>query len=295
MLSLLRRLNPVPNLPVEVAGLRFPNPVGLAAGFDKDARLIPALASLGFGFIEVGTFTRLPQAGNPSPRLFRYPEAQALVNRLGFNNCGADEAARRLSGLERPVPVGISIGKSAAAALEDAPKEYAQTLQILHECGEFFVLNISSPNTAELRRLNEPDRLRALLDEVATVLERRGRKPLFLKVSPDTPEPELASTARLAVDFEAGGLSGAPLRERSTAVLKRLRELTEGRVPLIGVGGILSVQDARDKFASGADLIEVFTGIVYRGPDLIRQIVEDLALNGIPTRLEPLPQRGGAG
>lgn len=293
----LRASNPVPDKPVEVAGLKFRNPVGLAAGFDKNAEMIPALAALGFGFIEAGTLTRRPQHGNPKPRLFRHPEREAIVNRMGFNNVGVEAAARALEKTEHPgVPLGLNIGKAAATALEDSPKEYAECAAILRPVSDYLVLNISSPNTADLRRLHEPDRLKALLDAVLSAVAAGESKPVFLKVSPDATDQELSGVAALAVSYkvgliatnttldragltslEAGGLSGKPLKARADAVLKRLKQETQGRVPLIGVGGILSAADARDKFEAGADLVQVYTGLVYRGPGLVREIVAGLA------------------
>ena len=296
LLGLLRTLNRLPPAPVEVAGLKFRNPVGLAAGFDKDAELLPALAALGFGFIEAGTVTLRPQPGNPKPRIFRYPAQEALVNRLGFNNRGAEDAARRLEKMPKlGIPLGINVGKNAATALEDAPQEYAACVALLAPFADYLALNISSPNTADLRRMHEPDRLRALLD---AVLAKTGNKPVFLKVSPDLGDGELGSVARLVVErrvgliatnttvdrsglpgLETGGLSGKPLKERALSSLRRLKELTGGKVPIIGVGGIFSAKDAKERMECGADLIQVYTGFIYKGPAIVREIVEDLVMD----------------
>ena len=293
---LLGLLGSVPEAPVEVAGIRFKNPLGLAAGFDKDAELIPALAALGFGYLEVGTLTLKPQPGNAKPRMFRYPEHRALVNRLGFNNKGAEDAARRLEALGKaPVPLGINVGKGVATALEDAPREYAACVSLLAPFADYIALNISSPNTVDLRRMHEPDRLKALFEAVRGALEKTGRKLVFLKVSPDLEMAQLEAVARLAVEFgagliatnttvdrtslpglEPGGLSGQPLRLRAQAVLAALRELTEGKVPLIGVGGIFNAQDARERMKAGASLVQVYTGFIYEGPGLIREVVTGL-------------------
>ncbi len=295
-LSALHRFCSGPSMPVEVAGLRFPNPIGLAAGFDKDARLVLAAASLGFGFVEVGTVTPRPQEGNPRPRVFRYPGREALVNRLGFNNAGAEAAARRLAATPRGIPVGVNVGKSATTPLDEAANDYVQAMDALHPHADYFTLNISSPNTAELRRLHEPSRLAALLDAVAGFLARKGPKPLFLKLSPDAGDAELENAARAALDYklgliatnttvdrtgmeglESGGLSGRPLASRATSVLRKLKALTGGRVPLIGVGGIFTVEDARERLAAGADLVQVYTGLIYRGPGLVRELLSGLA------------------
>lgn len=290
-LGLLR--SETPEFPVTFAGMRLRNPVGIAAGFDKDAELAPALTALGFGFIEVGTLTRRPQSGNPRPRVFRYPDLGAIVNRLGFNNCGVEEAARRLERAPREVPIGVNIGKSAATPLEDAPREYAECAAIAAPVADYLVANISSPNTAELRRLHEPDRLRALAEAVAA---RRAGKPLFLKVSPDLSEAELDAVAKVALEFgvglvatnttvdreglsgvEPGGLSGRPLKSKALAALRRLRQATAGKVPLIGVGGIFDAADARDRMQAGADAVQVYTGFIYKGPGLVAEIVRGLS------------------
>ena len=288
--------------PVTVAGVRFRNPVGLAAGFDKNAEVIAAMGALGFGFVEVGTVTRHAQPGNPKPRMFRYPAHHALVNRLGFNNVGVVQARRNLEHARRPagLVVGINVGKSAVTALEDAPDEYAWSLNQLRGLGDYYTLNISSPNTKDLRLLHQPDRLERLLDLALNALAGAGPAPLlFLKVSPDAQDEQLVTVATLASSrgvgliatnttvqrdgfegMEAGGLSGAPLHDRSVQVLKLLRSATGGRVPLMGVGGVLTPQDAVGRMHDGANLIQVYTGLVYGGPGVVKAMVGALATQG---------------
>lgn len=295
VLAAVGRLCRGPARPVRVAGLEFPNPVGLAAGFDKDARLVRAAEALGFGFVEVGTVTPQPQPGNPKPRMFRYPEREALVNRLGFNSLGAEAAARALERTPRTIPVGVNVGKNASTPLDAAAADYAACVEILHAHADYFTLNISSPNTADLRRLHEPDRLKALLDTVGGALARKGAKPLFLKVSPDASPEDLSSVARAAVTFgcgliatnttvgregleglEDGGLSGRPLKAKALAALKLLKEATGGKVPLIGVGGISDAADARERLDAGADLLQLYSALIFRGPGVVKDILRGL-------------------
>lgn len=288
--------------PREVMGLTFRNPVGLAAGFDKDARYIRECALLGFGFVEIGTVTPRPQPGNPKPRLFRLPADHALINRMGFNNDGAEEAARRLARTPRPsgFVVGGNIGKNKDTPNEHAVKDYTTCLRILHEHVDYFVVNVSSPNTPGLRDLQEKQPLRTLLLELQDHNARWGRpKPLLLKISPDLNPTqlddivEIAGQARLAglvatnttisrsglttpapeVDqIGAGGLSGPPLRDRAASVLQYLHLHRPAHCALIGVGGIDSQETARARVKDGADLIQIYTGFVYEGPRLIREI-----------------------
>ncbi|HVE12923.1 MAG TPA: quinone-dependent dihydroorotate dehydrogenase [Elusimicrobiota bacterium] len=281
-----------------VAGLRFPNPVGLAAGFDKDAALAGALQALGFGFIETGTVTLRPQPGNPRPRLFRVPEARALLNRMGFNNAGAAAAAARLAGLkERRVPIGVNLGLNKDASPESAPAEYAAAFSLLEPHGDYFAVNVSSPNTPGLRGLQAAGRLEAILDAIAA--ENRRRKPVFVKLAPDLEDAALLELAPLLsakssgaicsnttlsrsglpewCSREAGGISGAPLRQRSTRMLSLLYKATSGKLPLIGVGGIFTADEAYAKIRAGASLVQVYTGLIYEGPGLPGELCRGLA------------------
>jgi dihydroorotate dehydrogenase len=298
--------------PVEAFGLRFPNPVGLAAGFDKNAVAVPALAALGFGFVEVGTVTRLAQPGNPRPRLFRLPDDGALINRMGFNNQGAEAVAARLGHVREPLaPLGISLGKSKATPLDEAVTDYLGSLEALYPYGGYFAVNVSSPNTPGLRELQERDRLDALLSALLGRLRERavaeGRpapKPLLVKVAPDLDDAALddildvclargvsgliainTTVARdgisqqtpPALRDESGGLSGRPLLARAAAVVGRLSQRSEGRIPLIGCGGISTPDDARRVLDAGASLVQIYTSFIYEGPTLPRRIVRGLS------------------
>lgn len=287
-----------PALAVELCGLKFSNPVGLAAGFDKDCRLVELLPALGFGFLELGTVTLRPQPGNPRPRIFRFPESEALINRLGFNNAGADAAAARLRRLRRrPVPIGVNIGLNKDARADDAPREYAAAFTKLYPYADYFTVNVSSPNTEGLRRLQEKLRLERILAELQS---RNGdRKPVFVKLAPDLEPGALAelmpllaqaaagvictntTLARPFVSDEAqhtrGGLSGAPLRELAAGVAREAYRLSGGRLPVIGAGGIFSAEDAYQRIRAGASLVQVYTGLVYRGPGLPGEINRGLA------------------
>lgn len=293
-LALLRRFAPPPR-PRTVFGLHFRNPVGLAAGFDKNGLAIPAWEALGFGFVEIGTVTARPQAGNPRPRIFRYPSEEALINRLGFNNDGADVVGQRLqrlraSGFRPSIPIGINIGKSKVTPLEEAGQDYLYSFRRLHAVADYIALNVSSPNTRGLRSLQEDKALRQLLEVVTGENALLAApKPILLKVAPDVADEGLARIASVCEEFalagiiatnttldhlalageddEAGGLSGAPLRARSTRVIELLRHVT--RLPIIGVGGISDARSAQEKLRAGADLIEVYTGLIYRGPRLL--------------------------
>ncbi|MBI4054934.1 MAG: quinone-dependent dihydroorotate dehydrogenase [Elusimicrobia bacterium] len=286
-------------MPVRIGGLEFPRPVGLAAGFDKEARWVRVLPSFGFGFLEVGTITLQPQEGNPKPRLFRIPEACALVNSMGFNNCGAQQAARRLAAAyPYQVPVGINLGKNAETALEEADGNYAAAFKILYPHGDFFVLNLSSPNTPGLRVLQRRKWLCRILDRVCP--QNASSKPIFLKISPDLEEYELDELLQVAQSYAiglvianttisregvperfrriSGGLSGSPLRVRALQWIRRVAERSAGRVPLIGTGGIFSAEDVQRQMESGASLVELYTGWIYRGPSLMREILGRLRL-----------------
>ena len=293
-----RRFQPAAK-PKTVFGVSFPNPVGLAAGFDKDGVALPALAALGFGFIEIGTVTAKRQPGNPRPRIFRFSEQQALINRLGFNNDGADLVANRLrqwreSGRWPAIPVGINIGKSKTTPLDQAPADYLHSFRRLRKFVDYVVLNVSSPNTPGLRSLQERESLSILLRAIRE--ENRTDKPVLIKIAPDLSTTELEeiiasceenqvagiiatnttldhSSIPTARD-EAGGLSGAPLREKSTALV---RDITaRSAIPVIASGGIFDLESAREKFEAGAELVQVYTGYIFRGPGLLREIVTGL-------------------
>ncbi len=307
-LQALSRLGPLNPLgrpaavgPKTVMGLDFPNPVGLAAGLDKNGDYIDGLAALGFGFIEIGTVTPRPQPGNPKPRLFRLPEAEALINRMGFNNKGVDYLVERVRKARYRGILGINIGKNRDTPLERALDDYLIGLRKVYPCASYVTVNISSPNTPGLRDLQAGENLEHLLsglrDERESLTRVHGRRvPLVIKIAPDLDPGQIEQVAGALVGFgidgviatnttasregvegllhgrETGGLSGRPLFGRSTAVVSRLAQALRGAVPVIGCGGILSAEDAHRKFEAGADLIQVYTGFVYRGPALIREI-----------------------
>ncbi|MEW5847337.1 MAG: quinone-dependent dihydroorotate dehydrogenase [Myxococcota bacterium] len=285
-----------PRLRVSVAGLEMRNPVGLAAGYDKNGVAVPALAALGFGHVEVGTVTRVGQPGNPRPRVHRIPEARAVINAMGFPNGGADVMhVQKVPG----VPVGINVGKNKDTPLEHAAEEYSGLLQKVHPQADYLVVNVSSPNTPGLRQLQTRAFVEGLVQSVTTAVKSlTPKKPLFIKISPDMEDADLdhlletllahgvdgviatnTTLSRAGVtgfDDVAGGLSGAPLRARSTAVIRRVYERTQGRLPIIGVGGIASAEDALEKLRAGASVVQVYTGLVYEGPGLVRRILEGL-------------------
>lgn len=295
--SLLRAaFGPTPQKPTKLFGLTFPNPVGLAAGMDKNASALRAWEALGFGFIEAGTITALAQPGNPKPRCFRYPTQQALINRMGFNNAGASAVAKSLtrqkaSGKWPRVPVGINIGKSKLTPNEQAASDYATSYKLLLPFGDYFVVNVSSPNTPNLRALQDRD---SLAEIIQTLKRINNIKPLLVKIAPDLTDDAvrdiaaLAESERLAgliatnttLDHNSvpkdsdqqGGLSGAPLRQRSTEVLTLLRSAT--KLPIIASGGIMDAASAQEKLQAGADLVQIYTGFVYNGPELIRKIAD---------------------
>ena len=295
----LKRFQPPPK-PSTVFGLTFPNPVGLAAGFDKSGVAIPAWAALGFGFVEVGTVTAKAQPGNPKPRIFRYPGQQALINRLGFNNDGADVIATRLRALRESgrwpsIPVGINVGKSKITPLEQAVDDYLHSFRLLAPLADYVVLNVSSPNTPGLRSLQEHTALEELLVTVRRENER-APKPVLLKIAPDLSLNDLEQiittserngiagiiATNTTLDHAAipksldqtGGLSGRPLREKSTEFVRAIR--ARSQLPIIASGGISDASSAREKLAAGAQLLQVYTGYVYCGPGLLREIVEGL-------------------
>lgn len=291
--------------PREVMGIQFPNPVGLAAGLDKNGAYIDALAALGFGFIEIGTITPRPQPGNPKPRMFRIPEAQAVINRFGFNNLGVDALLRNVAAAKYKGVLGINIGKNFDTPNERAVDDYLHCLRKVYAHAHYVTVNISSPNTKNLRALQEKDALgqllQALKQEQQILANRHGKYvPIALKIAPDLDEGQIADIAALLMQYrfdgviatnttlardavqglphgeEAGGLSGVPVRDRSTAVIKALAAHLAGALPIIGVGGILSSDDAAQKIEAGASLVQVYSGLVYRGPVLVDEICRKL-------------------
>ena len=296
-------------------GQTFRNPVGLAAGFDKDGVASTVWSNFGFGFAEVGTVTWHPQPGNPQPRLFRLLQDQAVLNQMGFNNSGAMAMAERLSTQtqassvqaserEEPFPVGINLGKSKITPLAEAAQDYGNSFQVLRDLGDYFVVNVSSPNTPGLRSLQSTEQLRPILDTLQTLNGKR--LPLLVKISPDLAEADLTAVVDLALDYQlsgiiatnttikrtdlhtqfvapgqrvteqAGGISGRPLSDRSTDIIRRIYRQTEGRLPIIGVGGIFTAEDAWNKITAGATLVQIYTGWVYEGPWMLRRILGGL-------------------
>ena len=294
--------------PQRVCGIEFPNPVGLAAGLDKDGKHIDALAALGFGFLEIGTVTPRPQPGNPKPRMFRLPEAQAIINRMGFNNDGVEACVARVRKSrywQSGGVLGLNIGKNASTPIEEAASDYVLGIEAVYDIATYITVNISSPNTKNLRALQGEDMLRDLLrnldDARKRLSDRTGiRKPVFLKIAPDLDQDDIHLIADLLVEFgmdaviatnttiardavqglehgeEAGGSSGAPVRAASNAVIKSLKARLGDRLPIIGVGGILSGADAREKIRSGASLVQLYSGLIYRGPDLVNECAKAL-------------------
>ncbi len=295
-----------PSLAIEVAGLRFPSPVGLAAGFDKDAEVPDAMLGLGFGFVEVGTLTPRPQAGNPRPRLFRLAEDEAVINRMGFNNRGQAAALERLSKRERRGIIGVNIGANKDSA--DRIADYAAGVRAMADVADYLTINISSPNTPGLRQLQDEGALRALLSAVREA-RHEGGPPIFLKVAPDLGEGEPDQIVRVALQQgvdalivanttisrpplqshhvdQAGGLSGRPLGPLALEALRWFRSASGGALPLIAVGGIASADDAWARIAAGASLVQLYSALVYHGPGLARRIADGLA--------ERLAERGMA-
>jgi dihydroorotate dehydrogenase len=298
------------SLSINRFGISFPNPVGLAAGFDKNGIALNALAALGFGFIEAGTVTYHAQAGNPRPRLFRLPLDRALINRAGFNNAGAAAFAKRVEKQRPNCVLGVSIGKSKIAPLDQATEDYLASFELVYNVADYIAVNVSSPNTPQLRELQQAEQLSSLL----TALQSRSRQlqlahrranamPLLVKLSPDLSREQLELSVdvllRLQIDgiiatnttisrddlrtdraqvaaLGEGGLSGAPLRAKSTQMIKDLFNLTKGRVPIVGVGGIFTAEDAWEKIAAGACLVQLYTGFIYQGPGIAREINEGL-------------------
>ena len=294
--------------PHTLCGISFPNPVGLAAGLDKDGKHIDALAALGFGFLEIGTVTPRPQPGNPKPRMFRLSEAQAIINRMGFNNDGVEACvarARRSRFWQNGGVLGLNIGKNASTPIEDAASDYVLAMEAVYEIATYITVNISSPNTQNLRALQGEEMLRALLGSLDDARKRLSdrfgvRKPLFVKIAPDLDQGDINLIADLLMEFgidaviatnttiardavqgmehgqEAGGLSGAPVRNASNIVIKALKARLGNTLPIIGVGGILSGADAREKIMAGASLVQLYSGLIYRGPDLVNECAKAL-------------------
>ena len=285
-------------------GIRFPNPVGLAAGFDKDARYTDLLEHLGFGFVEIGTVTPRPQPGNPQPRLFRLPKDQALINRMGFNNEGATAAATRLKNRKGTILIGGNIGKNKTTPNAKAVEDYQKAFWALKGVVDYFVVNVSSPNTPGLRGLQEKAPLLKLLQQLQKLNQAQSQpKPLLLKIAPDLSPEQLDDILDIAgqtqldgliatnttiartglktsedevTAYGAGGLSGKPLKDKSTEIIRYLHQKTEGKLPIIASGGIFSAEDAREKLAAGARLVQVYTGFIYEGPGLARRICKAL-------------------
>ncbi|MBE5033867.1 quinone-dependent dihydroorotate dehydrogenase [Gallalistipes aquisgranensis] len=293
-----------PSLEREVFGMRFPNPVGLAAGFDKNGEVYREISALGFGFVEVGTVTPKPQPGNPRPRLFRLPEDRALINRMGFNNHGMENMVRNLRNRRPGLIIGGNLGKNTLTPNEEAAADYLKLFRSLYQYVDYFVVNVSCPNIAKLGSLQDKEHLREILDGLLEF--RRGQnqyRPILLKISPDLTTPQLddaigvlvetgldgivatnTTTSRegLSTDLKTvaaignGGLSGAPLTERALEMVRYIHTRTEGRYPIIGVGGIMTPEDARRMLEAGASLVEVYTGFIYNGPGFVKKICKHL-------------------
>ena len=308
--KILEKLNFDKNLqPIKAFGLEFPNTVGLAAGMDKDADFIPAATALGFGHIEIGTITPVKQPGNPRPRLFRYPDSEAIVNRMGFNSLGADYAQQNLQRLpkkgQRKSPIGVNIGKAKNTPIEDAVKDYIDSYNKLADYADYFTLNVSSPNTPGLRKLQGKEALDELLKTVTKTNIDRSKKmgtiplPILLKIAPDLTFHELDDVLELLfcnnidgiiatnttinrdngrnIFTEQGGLSGDPLDTISTNVISYIHKTTNGKIPIIGVGGITDIESAGRKMDAGATLIQLYTGFIYRGPSFPKKLAIGLS------------------
>lgn len=296
-----------PKLEREICGLKFPNPVGLAAGFDKNAKYIDQLACLGFGFIEIGTLTPVGQPGNPKPRIFRLTEDNALINRMGFNNDGLEVALEKLKKVKSNVLIGGNIGKNKVTPNEQATEDYVKGFNALFDHVHYFVLNISSPNTPNLRELQDKEPLEHLLKTIVGLnKEKSNPKPVFLKIAPDVHDDQLddiievvqevgidgiiatnttidrsklVTDSKRVEDIGAGGVSGRPVFDRSTEIIEYISKKTEGKLPIIGVGGIHRAEDAIAKLNAGASLVQVYTGFVYEGPSLMKKINKAILKN----------------
>lgn len=296
---------PVACAPRTIMGLDFPNPIGMAAGLDKDGEHIDALAALGFGFIEIGTVTPRPQPGNPKPRLFRLPQAEAIINRMGFNNQGIDRLLANVRKAEYRGILGVNIGKNFSTPVENAAEDYLVCLRKAYRYAGYIAVNISSPNTPHLRQLQNAEELSELLyllklNQQKLADEHGKYTPLAVKIAPDLEPAQIDAIAALLMKHqvdgviatnttlsrsgvetlphgdEVGGMSGVPLRQRSTAVIRRLHAALQGALPIIGVGGIMSAADAKEKMEAGASLIQIYSGLIYRGPALVAEIAQTL-------------------
>lgn len=305
-LGLLQYMAPqVAGLPTTVAGIEFPNPVGLAAGLDKNGDYIDAFARLGFGFIEIGTITPRPQPGNPKPRLFRIPERRAIINRMGFNNKGVDHLVEQVKKAKYDGVLGINIGKNFDTPVENATSDYLICLEKVYQYATYITVNISSPNTPGLRTLQYGDALKELLEPIKKrqkeLAEEHGYKPVFVKIAPDMDENEVEMVAQTLIDTqvdgviatnttlsrdgveglkhgeEAGGLSGAPVEELATETVERLVKALDGKLPVIGVGGIVNGKGAVEKMDAGSQLVQIYSGFIYRGPELVGECVDAIA------------------
>ena len=303
-----------PELPVNLLGLDFPNPVGVAAGMDKNGEAVPSWQSIGYGFCEIGGVTLHEQPGNPKPRMFRVSKDKALINRMGFNNIGANALQEQLQfwkdkGLWPDSPVGINLGKSKITSLDDAPSDYSGSIKILWNHADFFVINVSSPNTPGLRDLQESKNLDSIIKKCCeinkeiSVQKKAAEKPLLVKIAPelgdgfledivklvrkhklsgivatnttvDRPQANNASSEKIYK--EVGGLSGAPLKDKSTEMIRKIYKITKGKIPIIGVGGILTAEDAWEKITAGASILQIYTGLVFEGPAIAKSIVKGL-------------------
>ena len=297
---------------IEVAGLHFKNRVGLAAGFDKNAKYVDALACLGFGFVEIGTVTPLPQPGNPRPRLFRLKKDEALINRMGFNNDGAKTIAERLRSKRTGIITGVNIGKNKNTSNENAVDDYEKCFRELFDVADYFVVNVSSPNTPGLRELQEKEPLKNILlklmhlgEELSSESNASNRKPIFLKISPDLTLAQLDDIVEVVLETKiagviasnttigrenlktpgtrlqaigSGGLSGRPLTKAGTEIVRYLSLKAQGKFSIIGSGGIFSANDAMEKIKAGADLVQLYTGFIYEGPSIVKRISSKLAV-----------------
>lgn len=302
------QLDPAAHRPIECFGLKFPNAVGLAAGFDKNGEAWPAAAALGFGHVEIGTVTLHAQPGNPKPRLFRFPSEEAVINRMGFNNEGAAALAERLMRQpgpgQRRIPLGVNLGKTKVTPLEQATEDYLGSFRLLAAHSDYVAINVSSPNTPGLRELQDASWLKPLLaalvaENKTRVLAGKPRRPLLLKIAPDLSFPQIDAALEVIADLgldgiiatnttlarpgffatvnEAGGLSGKPLRRRATEIINYIARATRGKLPIIGVGGIYDEETAAEKMDAGATLVQIYTGMIYRGPFFARDLARSMA------------------